>query len=151
MSDIDRGRLIIPALAPLYRALHEPAWALVRVAAGAMLIPHGWGKIIDGGLPATAAGFAKMGLEPAFALALYIGLLELVGGTLLVLGLLTRLTAIQVVAFMAVAVVHVHWANGFNWTAKGYEYPLFWGLVALAIAIRGGGRWSLDRLLPKEF
>jgi putative oxidoreductase len=150
-DDIDRSRLLLPALAPVYAALSRLSWPLVRFICGAALVPHGWGKLIAGGLPATAAGFAKLGLEPAYPLALYIGLLELVGGTLLALGLFTRLVAIQVVGFMATAVVHVHWANGFSWTEKGFEYPLFWGLVALAIVFRGGGRWSLDHLLPWEF
>ncbi len=45
--------------------------------------------------------------------------------------------AVLVIGFMAVAVVHVHMKNGFFWTAGGYEYPLFWGLVCVAIAIRG--------------
>jgi putative oxidoreductase len=38
----------------------------------------------------------------------------------------------------------------FGWTAPGYEYPLFWGLVMLAIALRGGGPYSADRMLGKE-
>lgn len=150
MSDIDRSRLLIPALAPLYDRLAPLAWPLVRFTCGAALIPHGWGKLVAGGLPGTAAGFAKLGLEPAYPLALYIGCLELIGGTLLALGLFTRLVAIQVVVFMAMAVTQAHWANGYFWTNKGYEYPLFWGLVALAIVFRGGGPVSLDRLLRRE-
>ena len=38
----------------------------------------------------------------------------------------------------------------FGWTQRGYEYPLFWGLVMLAIALRGGGPYSLDRKLGRE-
>jgi putative oxidoreductase len=150
MSDIDHRRLLLPALAPLYQRLAPLAWPLVRITCGATLIPHGWGKLVAGGLPGTAAGFARLGLEPAYPLALYIGCLELIGGTLLALGLFTRLVAIQVVGFMAVAVVHVHWGNGFLWTKGGYEYPLFWGLVALALVFKGGGPLALDRLLPRE-
>ncbi|MGE5506032.1 MAG: DoxX family protein [Actinomycetota bacterium] len=150
-GDIDRSRLLLPALGPVYQALSQASWPLVRFICGAALVPHGWGKLIEGGLPGTADAFAKLGIEPAYPLALYIGLLELVGGTLLALGLFTRLVAVQVVVFMATAVVQVHWPNGYAWTGKGYEYPLFWGMVALAIAFRGGGRWSVDRLLPWEF
>lgn len=146
----DRARLLIPALAPVYDRLEPLAWTLVRLAAGAALIPHGWGKILAGGLPGTAKGFAALGLEPAWPLALYIGLLELVGGTLLAVGLLTRLWAIQVAGFMAVATFHVHWPNGYGWTNQGWEYPAFWMVVALAILIRGGGRWSADRLLLRR-
>jgi putative oxidoreductase len=43
-----------------------------------------------------------------------------------------------------------YWGNGFFWTTRGYEYVLMWGLVAFAIALRGGGPYSLDRKLGKE-
>lgn len=143
-------RPLVPFLTPLYARLEPLAWPLVRVATGAILIPHGWQKLFGGKLAGTAQGFAKMGLEPAFALALYIALLELVGGTLLALGFLTRLWAVLVAGFMAVAVVRVHWPNGYFWTVGGYEYPLFWGLMALAIAIKGAGRYSLDHRIGYE-
>ena len=37
------------------------------------------------------------------------------------------------------------------WSVKGYEYALLWALLCLAILFRGGGRYSVDRLLGKEF
>ena len=84
-------------------------------------------------------------------MSLYIALLVRVGGVLLALGLFTRAVAVLVVGFMAVAAFHVHFGNGFLWTAKGFEYPLFWGLVCVAIAIRGGGPMSLDAKWGREF
>ena len=39
----------------------------------------------------------------------------------------------------------IYWHTGFSWLARGYEYVLLWGLVAFAIALRGGGPYSLDR------
>ena len=144
-------KLFIPALGPLYAKLEPLAWPLIRVTAGLMLVPHGYMKLFVGGVGKTAAGFAKMGLEPAYPLALYIALLEFVGGIMLALGLFTRAVAVLVIGFMAVAVLHVHMKNGFLWTAGGYEYPLFWGLVCLAIAIRGGGPLSLDAKIGREF
>ena len=38
----------------------------------------------------------------------------------------------------------------FGWTDRGYEYPLFWGLVMFAIALRGGGPYSVDRVIGRE-
>ena len=143
-------RRLSPPLARLTDALEPYAYPLIRIAAGAMLVPHGWKKLFGGGLSGTAEFMASVGLEPAMALATYIALLELVGGTLLVLGLLTRPVALLVVGFMAVAAFHVAWANGFFWGNGGFEYPLFWGLVALAIAVKGGGRLSLDRRIGRE-
>ncbi|MGE5546480.1 MAG: DoxX family protein [Solirubrobacterales bacterium] len=148
VSDFQHERLLVPALAPIYRRLDQVGWTLVRFATGAALIPHGWGKLIGGGLPATAAAFEKMGLHPG--LATYIGILELIGGTCLALGLLTRFWAAQVVGFMAVATFYVHWSNGYQWTNKGWEYPAFWMIAALAVLIRGAGPLSIDRLLPRE-
>ena len=45
-----------------------------------------------------------------------------------------------------------HWPNGFGWSLPrgGWEYPLFWGLIILAIGLRGGGPYSLDRKLGWE-
>lgn len=143
-------RPILPFVAPLERALSPYAWPLVRITAGAMLIPHGWGKLFGGGLSGTAESFRNMGFTPAMPLATYIGVLEVFGGLFIALGLLTRFWSAQVVGFMAVAAFSVHWSNGFNWTNGGYEYPLFWGLVALAITFRGGGLLSLDRRIGRE-
>ena len=48
---------------------------------------------------------------------------------------------------MFVAAFKVHLGAGFFWTSGGYEYPLMWGLVALAFVLQGGGRYSLDALI----
>jgi len=40
---------------------------------------------------------------------------------------------------------------GYFWTARGYEYALLWCLLSIGIFFRGGGRYSVDRLLGKEF
>jgi putative oxidoreductase len=47
-------------------------------------------------------------------------------------------------------IMGLYWNNGFAWLSRGYEYVLLWGLVCFAIALRGGGPYSLDRLLGKE-
>ena len=69
---------------------------------------------------------------------------------MLVLGLLTRLIAAQVIGFMAVATFHVLWSKGFFWVQGGYEYSLLLGLLAVVIAIKGGGRYSLDQVIGRE-
>ena len=143
-------KLLIPALGPLYKALEPYNWPLIRVTAGLILVPHGYDKLANRTFDQIAAGFAKMGIEPAYPLAVYITLLEFVGGLMLACGLFTRVVATLVAGFMAVAVIQVHWPNGFFWIAKGYEYPLFWGLVCIALAIRGGGPLSLDAKIGRE-
>ena len=48
------------------------------------------------------------------------------------------------------SVIVYHHLPKFGWTDRGYEYPLFWGLVMLAIALRGGGPYSIDRRIGRE-
>ena len=142
---------VLHGLATLFSPLAEP---LVRVTAGLLLVPHGAQKLFGlfggYGLEVTGQFFAsKLGLPASFALLA--GLIECVGGLMLALGLATRAVAVLVFGVMAVAVVSVHLPNGFFWTSGGYEYPLLWAVVALSYALRGGGRFSLDRLIGYEF
>ena len=138
MTESETGgpELYFPALGGGYEKLTPYTWPLVRVTVGLMLVPHGWMKLIGGGLEGTARFMAQIGLEPAYPLAL---------------GLFTRPIAVLVVGFMAVSAYYVHAANGFLWIKGGFEYPLFWGFVALAIAVRGGGPKSLDARMKRQF
>jgi putative oxidoreductase len=152
-SQHSRQAPAIPAIAPITAALSPLAEPLIRIAAGLLLVPHGAQKLFGWfggyGIEATGQFFAsKLGL-PA-SLALVAGVIEFFGGLMLALGLATRVVAALVVGLMAVAVLQVHLGAGFFWTSGGFEYPLFWGIVALAFAIRGGGRWSLDALIGCE-
>jgi putative oxidoreductase len=150
MTDIgvENNKLFVPALGTLYEKLAPLGWPLVRIAAGVMLVPHGAMKLF-GGMAGTIGFFSQIGLEPAVLLAWYVALLEFVGGILLAAGFLTRVVAAQIVGLLAVAVT-VHWGNGFAWTQGGYEYPLMWGAIALAILFRGAGPLSVDALLGRE-
>ena len=68
--------------------------------------------------------------------------LELVGAALLLAGVWTRLVGAWFVIEMAVAIVKVVWPQGF---IGGYEFELTLLTVALALAIAGGGAYSLGR------
>src|SRR3954466_6360690 len=149
-TDDERPFPLIPALDPVWAGLSGLSYPLVRIATGAMLIPHGYGKLFGGGLESTAAFMASAGLQPAYPLAVYIACVEFIGGIPLVVGLLTRPAALLVAGFMFVAAFHVHWPNGFLWINRGFEYPLLWGLLALALVFGGGGRYSLDWLIGRE-
>jgi len=160
MSDAEtpaaETRLILPALEPLYARLSRLSWPMARAFTGIMLVPHGAQKLFGlfggSGLSATAEGFEQhLGLSPGLLWAGLTGGTEFFGGLLLAVGLLTRPAAVGVVILMAVAVIHVHLPNGFFWSNGGVEYPLLWGLIALAIAFRGGGEMSLDRAVGREF
>jgi putative oxidoreductase len=144
------SRRIISALDPIYDALEPLAYPLIRFIAGVMMIPHGYAKVF-GGIEGTTKFFSSVGLEPALILAWYVGLLELVGGICVALGLLTRLISAQLIGLLAVATFYIHLPSGFIWVKGGFEYPLFWMVVMIAITIKGGEKLSLDNLMAKEF
>ena len=147
-------RLIIPALAPLYGSLSRMSYPIIRFFTGLFLMPHGAQKLFGwfgGDIQGTAGFFAKIGLEPALPLAYLVGATEFFGGLVLAGGLLARPAAAAIAILMAVAAFKVHLANGFCWSNGGYEYPLLWGLIALALALRGGGELSLDKAIGREF
>ena len=141
-------KLLIPGLRPFYQWAEPLSWALVRVTAGLMIIPHGWPKLMAGVGPVAANTLAKRGIEPAEPLAVILILLETLGGLCVALSLFTRFFAAAITIQMTV-IVYLHLPK-FGWTERGYEYPLMWGLVMLAIALRGGGPYSLDRRLGRE-
>jgi putative oxidoreductase len=148
------NRYRIPALASLYEGLAPLALPLVRVTAGLLLMPHGAQKLFGAfggcGLAGTAQFLGSTGYQPGWLWALLIALTEFAGGLCLALGFLTRPAAIAIFLFLATAVLH-HLPSGFFWPQGGFEYPLLWAVVALAFAIRGGGRYSVDAALGREF
>lgn len=149
-------RPIVPAFAVLESALSPFAAPLLRIVAGLMLVPHGAQKLFGWfggyGLEGTGKFFAgTLGLEPGVLMAALAGGVEFFGGLALALGLLTRPVAGAVAFLMLVAIFSAHWSAGFFNTAGGYEFPLLWGVVALFFTVRGGGRYSLDRLIGREF
>jgi len=141
-------KLLFPQLQPFYRCVEPLSWALIRVTAGLILIPHGWPKLMMGVTATAQMALVKRGIAPAEPLAIVLITLETLGGLCVALGLFTRFWAAAITIEMMVIVYH-H-VPKFGWTGPGYEYPLFWGLVMLAIALRGGGPYSVDRLIGRE-
>jgi putative oxidoreductase len=147
-------KLFFPALDGFYAAASKLSYPMIRFIVGVNLIPHGGQKLFGwfgGDMTKTIDGFASMGFEPAAFWTYLVAIVELFGGILVAIGFLTRPAAFAVVIFMAVAVFFVHWSSGFFWPEGGFEYPLMWGIIALAILFRGGGPLSVDRALGKEF
>jgi putative oxidoreductase len=149
---------IIPTLAGSYPQLREFAWLIVRLTAGGMLLVHGIQKVMPmftNGFTATIATFAagsmaRRGIEPAMIAAYVVFAIETIGAVLIILGLFTRFAAAAAAIEFAVITFVAHWPAGFTWSRGGWEYPLFWGLILFAIALRGGGPYSLDRKLGWE-
>jgi putative oxidoreductase len=145
-------KLLFPSLQPLYRAYYNLYWPLIRLTAGGILFVHGYNKVTISGLSGVTGAMERIGIQPSVAAASVVIFLETVGALCIVFGLATRFFAAAIAIEMAVVTFGAHFANGFGWTAPrgGWEYPLFWGLIMLAIAMRGGGPLSLDRKIGKE-
>ena len=146
--EASQPKLLFPQLHSFYRCAEPLSWALIRITAGLMLIPHGWPKLMMGIGPVAQNALMKRGIGPAEPLAVILIAIETIGGLCIALGLFTRFWAAAATIEMAVIVYH-HLPK-FGWTDRGYEYPLMWGLVLLAIALRGGGPFSLDRKIGRE-
>jgi putative oxidoreductase len=147
-------RRLIPALGGLTDRLAEPAYALVRIVAGGFLVPHGMWKLfgITGGTHEQMVEFFRnIGLEPAELLVYAVGVVEFLGGILIAIGLLTRPAALAATVTTGVAAFYFHLPLGFYVDNGGAEFALLWTAVLFMIAIRGGGRFSLDRRLGAEF
>src|SRR5580692_7833702 len=117
----------------------------VRVAVGAVMIAHGCNHWRGGGrIAGTARWFAGLGLRHGTLQAWLSVVTEIGAGTLLILGLLTPLACAAVISVMLVAGLLAHRPNGFFVFKDGYEYVLTLAVVALALAVLGPGRWSVD-------
>jgi putative oxidoreductase len=147
-------RLYFPALGRYYDAAQEYAEPLLRITLGGILIPHGMQKLFGAfggmGLTANAQLFDRLGYHPGMFWGTLVGLTELIGGILLVIGLFTRAAALAVTIFMLNAVYFTSKTGGFFWTNRGSEFSLLILAVAVFLLIRGGGAWSVDQKLGRE-
>ena len=143
-----KPKLLIPQLQAFYDWVEPLSYALIRITVGLMLIPHGWPKLMMGVGATANMALVKRGIAPAEPLAVVLIAIETLGGLCIALGLFTRFWAAAATIEMSVIVYHQ--LPKFGWTERGYEYPLMWGLVMFAIALRGGGPYSLDRKIGKE-
>jgi putative oxidoreductase len=131
---------------PWYRnpVLHDIALLLLRVVAGAMLMQHGGQKLF--GFP-PSAGHPFTGAPMLFSTVWIAGVLELFGGLLLVVGLLTRIAAFLLCGELAVAYFTAHAPRGLFPILNMGELAALYCFVFLFFAAAGGGRYSLDRLV----
>lgn len=126
--------------------LVEAAYFLLRVVSGLLMFQAGAMKTFGwlGGIPpngGTADLMTQVGIG---------GVLEVVGGALIMLGLLTSPTAFILSGMMAVAYWQFHAPNG-TWPAQNLGVPaVMMCFVFLYMAARGGGACSLDSLLSRR-
>lgn len=127
--------------------LTTTAITVLRVALGFLFAAHGWQKFNEWTITGTQAAFTQMGVPAANVSAPFVAGLELAGGIALILGVLTRVVAALLAVNMIGAFFLVHASAGVFADKGGYELVLLLGAAALALALTGAGRVSVDRVL----
>lgn len=146
-------------LKKLFETKDDVASLILRLFLGVVFFPHGMQKLttLFGGYGFTGTmGWFTGNLHVPAVFAFLAIMAEGLGWLGLLTGLLTRVAAFGIAVEMAVAVYMVHWQNGFfmNWfgnqKGEGFEFHLLAIGIGIALVIRGGGKWSLDRLVAKK-
>ncbi len=144
-----KPKLLLPFLQPFYDVVVPLSWPLIRITVGGTMLVHGYARLVGPPMATAAEEFAKNGFEPALLIAYIVFINETIGAVCVILGLFTRLFAASLAIELAViSLLFVH--NGWAWAHHGWEYVFLWGLIFLAIALRGGGPYSLDRKIGWE-
>ena len=125
----------------------DVALLILRVVFGLVMAGHGSQKLFGWFGGSGLTGFSEMlhrfGLRPAGLWAWISALVETFGGLTLALGILTPLAAGFLVTNLLMAILTVHWRNGFWSTNRGFEYPLTLAGGVLAVGLAGPGAYAL--------
>lgn len=136
-------------LSPTPAPVRDIALLLARLGLGVVLLSHGLDKL-DQGFGATRDGLDAMGIPLPEAAAAFALVAEIGGGALLILGLLTPLAGILVVAQMAGAFWFAHRGTEVMAAEGGWELVGVIAFLALVLAATGAGRISVDALLGRR-
>ncbi|HEX9472644.1 MAG TPA: DoxX family protein [Steroidobacteraceae bacterium] len=121
-----------------------PLLSVLRIIAGLLYLEHGTAKLLH----YPYAKFLELN-GPLLSLSGIAGCMDLLGGSLLALGLYTRPVAFLLSGEMAVAYFLVKYPNGFFPILNGGELNALYSFLFLYFAAAGGGPWSIDRAFPR--
>ena len=126
---------------------------ILRISVGIMFAAHGAQKLFGAfggsGISGFTQNLAAMGLPNPTVQAYLAAGSEFVCGSLLILGLATRLAVFPLLTVMFVAVYKIHWAKGFFMQAGGFEYNFIICAALLALLGLGAGKFSIDRTISE--
>ncbi len=123
--------------------LHDLTHWGISASIGVIFIVHSLKKFD----PSWGQWLSSIGL-PA-ELQMPIALAEFIGGILLVVGVLTRVTASIFSIILLGAIFHVRWENGFFVSEGGWEWDLIMLAAVLSIIVAGPGRVSISHVVKK--
>jgi len=119
------------------------AGLLLRVALGVLFLAHAALKLFVFTPAGTEKFFVSLGLPGWFGI--FIMIAEFGAGAALILGIWPRLFALLMAPDLIGAIVLVHIHAGFFFTAPGggWEYPAFWTVALITLALLGDGAYAL--------
>ena len=125
--------------------LHTAPYALLllRVALGILFLAHASLKLFVFKPAGTAGFFRSLGLPGGLAYVTIAA--ELAGGLALILGIWPRIAALALAPLMLGTIAMVHGKAGFFFDSPtgGWEYPAFWTVSLLVLALAGDGAFAL--------
>jgi putative oxidoreductase len=120
----------------------DPFLSVLRIMTGLLFLEHGTGKYL---------GFPHLERVPdPLSMGGVGGMLELVGGALIVLGLFTRPVAFLLSGEMAIAYFYAHAPRVFFPVLNGGEAAILYCFVFLYFFFAGAGPWSLDAMIKRK-
>jgi putative oxidoreductase len=134
----------------LYRYNTGLGLLLLRVGLAVIFIGHGSQKLFGAfggdGVSGTAVLFESLGVPLPQVMAVVVGIIELGGGILIAVGLLTQVAALLIAIVMLTALMIFHLPQGFfvSPQAFGYEFVMMNMFAALTLVFAGPGRLSMD-------
>ena len=123
--------------------LHDITHWGIRAALGSIFLVHSLKKFD----PSWQDWLVQMGLPPEMQLP--IDLAEFIGGIMLLVGVLTRITASIFSIIVLGAIFHIRWENGFFVSEGGWEWDLVMLAALLSIIVAGPGRVSISHLVKR--
>ena len=123
--------------------LHDITHWGIRASIGVIFIVHSLKKFD----PSWQEWLISVGIPPEMQLP--IALAEFIGGILLVIGVLTRITGTVFAVILLGAIFHIRWENGFFISQGGWEWDLVMLAAVLVIIAAGPGRISVSHLVKK--
>lgn len=119
--------------------------SILRIVAGAVFITFGTMKLFN--YPPLPAGMPPIPLMSQMGLA---GTLEVVGGLLILIGLLTRPVSFVLAGEMAVAYFQGHYPKSF-WPTTNMGAPaILYCFIFLYFVFAGAGPWSVDAMIARS-
>lgn len=118
---------------------------LLRVGTGVLFLAHAGLKIFVFTPAGTAAFFESLGFPGA--LAYLVILAELVGGVALIAGIWTRWVSLALIPILLGSIYAPHGAAGFFFDSEGggWEFPAFWAIALVALALLGDGAHAVRK------